>query len=169
MNNNKNGKPIELSLFNKTERRNKEFIKDRIERESVMRIGNQLCKPTERILTDAEALKKWNEIVDIFKTFSFVTDVDSTFIERYCLTYSEYCQLQDTKNALLSKGLDDIQTFHAMDKINLHYQINKKLEILMKYEDRMFLNPASRIRNIPQKSDEKPAYDPIDKMGISNV
>jgi hypothetical protein len=33
--------------------------------------------------------------------------------------------------------------------------ITKSKELLLKYEDRLFLNPASRIRSIPKKPPEE--------------
>lgn len=167
---NKRGKPIELILLNNNSgHRGKDKINERIKQESMMRIGNSNFQPTARVLADKEALKRWNEVCKIFNGFQFVTDVDTSFIEKYCLTHSEYCQLQETRNDILNKNLDNLQTFHAMDKIHLHYQINKKLDMLIKFEDRMFLNPASRIRNIPQKQEEVKKVDPLDKYGLINV
>lgn len=163
------GVPIDLQIYKNTHHKSKEYIEDRKKREALLRIGKELETPPPRVLEDPEALKKWKEVCGIFKDFQFVTDVDTTFVEKYCLAYSEYCQLQETRKEILSKELDNLQTFHAMDKIHLHYQINKKLEILIKFEDRMFLNPASRIRNIPQKAEEKPITDPLDKFGLINV
>lgn len=166
---NRNAKPIELSIINNTHHKSSEFIEERIQRESIMRIGKALDTPPPRVLADKEALKKWREICQIFIDFHFVTDVDTGFIEKYCLAYSEYCQLQETRKEILSKGLDNLQTFHAMDKVHLHHQINKKLEILIKFEDRLFLNPASRIRNVPQKQEDNRPADPLDKFGSISV
>lgn len=165
----KNGKPIELAILTGAGHRSQKVIKDRIEREAMLHIGNNLIYPTERILADSEALKRWREVCTIFDGFQFVTDVDTCFVEKYCLAYSEYCQLQETRKEILSKNLDNLQTFHAMDKVHLHYQINKKLELLIKFEDRMFLNPASRIRNIPISNKEEKPADPLDKFGMIDV
>ncbi len=166
-----NQKPIELSIVNgkNSGHYSKADLQERIEREKVMRIGGKLYKPTRAIVENPIALSKWNEIVDIFDGFKFVTDVDTGIIERYCLTYSEYMQLNETKNEIMNNGKSNLDIYGLMEDINLHQHINKKLDILLKYEDRIFLNPASRIRNIPAKPEKPKKTDPADSLGFGNL
>lgn len=166
-----NLKPIELSIVNgkNSGHYSKKDLQERMDREKVMRIGGKLYKPTRAILENQFALNKWNEIVDIFDGFEFVTDVDTGVIERYCLTYSEYMQLNETKKEITQKGKSNIDVYYIMEDINLHQHINKKLDILLKYEDRIFLNPASRIRNIPAKPEKPKSVDPADRLGFGNL
>lgn len=166
------GKPIELSIIDgkkNTGHYSKKDLQERMDREKVMQIGGKLYEPTDAIREDKIALKKWNEVIKIFENFKFVTDVDSGFIERYCITFSEYMQLIETKKEIIDNGKTNLDIYGLMEDINLHQHINRKLEVLLKYEDRLFLNPASRIKNIPAKPEKKKEVDPADKMGFGNL
>ena len=45
--------------------------------------------------------------------------------------------------------------------------INKKMDMLIKMEDRMFLNPLAKVRNVPKKEPEK--VDHLKDQGFGNV
>jgi hypothetical protein len=58
----------------------------------------------------------------------------------------------DVKN---SESIDErISIYNAITGIQR--DINKVQDMLLKMEDRMFLNPAARIKSIPKKEKEKP-------------
>jgi hypothetical protein len=46
--------------------------------------------------------------------------------------------------------------------LNIDTAINKKSELIIKYEDRLFLNPLSKVRAIPRKQD-KPKQTEMEK------
>jgi hypothetical protein len=52
--------------------------------------------------------------------------------------------------------------------IAIETAINKKMDMLIKMEDRLFLNPLAKVKNVPKKEPEKPA-DPLKKKGFGNV
>jgi phage terminase small subunit len=45
--------------------------------------------------------------------------------------------------------------------------INKKVDMMLKMEDRLFLNPLAKIKNVPKR--EKPPADPLAGKGFGNV
>ena len=45
--------------------------------------------------------------------------------------------------------------------------INKKMDMLIKMEDRLFLNPLSKVKNVPKK--EPKTIDPATAKGFGNV
>lgn len=162
--------PIELSLINNNKgHRTQKVIKDRIKAEKRMQIGDKYFKPPEKILNNNVAYSKWNELVEIYTEFNFVTSSDIGTIEKYCLTYAEYYYLLECKKELQNKIPDIIELYQTIDKLKIDHNINKKLDILIKYEDRLLLNPSSRIKNVPVRIEEIKQEDPLDILGLDNV
>ena len=110
---------------------------------------------------------------------------DVGLIARYCQTYSAYVTLLKHRdrlvnieftleeNLLLQKMLEGQMGAKAVDNLikkieylvsieglmALENSINKKMDALVKMEDRLFLNPLSKVKNIP-KSPPKTKDDP---------
>ena len=135
-----------------------------------IRMGTHDFKLPPRIKKNSIAKKKWNEVIDIYKSVEadFASTSDTAIIERYCLTYAEYINLQQVREEIEAKGWDKVKTYHAIDELNLENNINKKMDILTKLEDRLFLNPLAKIRNVPKKESEK-KVDPLQRAGFGNV
>jgi phage terminase small subunit len=136
------------------------------------------------VKNDTEAYKKWLEVTKLYKDVDFVTSGDNGMLARYCKTYSEYqvllkshqrvsdihydCDeleeiIEDTNDegkvlysAKVKKQLRDLFSISAI--LSIESAINKKMDMLIKMEDRMFLNPLAKIKNIPKK--EKEEVDP---------
>lgn len=51
--------------------------------------------------------------------------------------------------------------------LQLESAINKKMDLLIKMEDRSFLNPLAKVKNIPKKEQEK--ANPLAAKGFGNV
>ena len=51
--------------------------------------------------------------------------------------------------------------------LQLDNAINKKMDMLIKMEDRLFLTPLAKVKNIPKKEPEK--ADPLSHRGFGNV
>jgi phage terminase small subunit len=162
-------KPIEFSIYNNNKgHRTKKVIKERLKSQKEMKIGNNTFKVTQKILDNEVALQKWNELVKLYKDIDFVTSIDIGAIEKYCLSHAEYYKLIECKMELEKKIKDKLKLYHAIDELNLDNNINKKLDMLIKLEDRLFLNPLSRIKSIPKKEPEKPKSE-LEKLGFGNV
>lgn len=161
-------KTVELLLHEGTARKTKAEIKYREKAEKELRIGDQTFIITENVLNDQRAIRKWNELVKIYKGWKYVTDIDLNTIEKYCLLYSEYYQLLEIRKQLEKQYPDIIQLYTVLQEIKYDTTINKKYEILMKFEDRMFLNPLSRIRAVPMKKEE-PKETYLESLGFGNV
>lgn len=165
----RHARPIELAIYNNNSgHRTKKKINERLKAEKEMKIGNEIFVVTQKILENEVALCKWNELVEQYKNIDFVTSIDIGSIEKYCLTHSEYYQLLECKTELERRIKDKLKLFHAIDELNLDQSINKKLDMLIKLEDRLFLNPLSRIKSIPKKADEKPVSE-LERLGFGNV
>lgn len=80
-----------------------------------------------------------------------------------------YDEESDKDKALFSykvkKQLRDL--FAVSGILSIEAAINKKMDMLIKMEDRLFLNPLAKIKNIPKK--EAPKENPLADQGYGNV
>jgi len=135
------------------------------------------------IKKDKLALKKWREVVKIYRDaqLTVVSNTDTGAIARYCILYSEYWQLSeqrrkisafdfpdDDTNEILAITDDDysrarsrrlyniMEYFTRLDGLlKLDDKINRKLKAILDIEDRIFLNPAAKVRTLPIKRKPK--------------
>jgi len=145
-------KPIQLQLLEGNPNRlTKKAIEER--KEAEIRFGDNAFKMPPLVKKNLHARRKWNEIVDLYTEYNvdFVSTSDATAMERYCLTYAEYVNLQEVRDEITAKGWDKVKTYHAIDELNLENNINKKADLLTKMEDRLILNPLSKIKTVPVK------------------
>jgi len=146
----------------------------------------KLKKPSF-ITKDKTANKIWNDLIKEYKSAAeqgveLLTSSDIGMLAMYCKTYSEYerllAQYQRIENAKIDEHILDeyIGRAEAVDEVNykaLRYlsqlaavegilkietAINKKMDMLLKMQDRLFLNPLAKVKNVPKpKKDDKPA------------
>lgn len=177
----KNGKPIGLYIAQGNPNR---LTKAEIVRrqKSEIKTGDNKLKCPMFIKSDVPAYDKWKEINKVYKDVDFVSSGDTGLLARYCMTFSEYLTLLDQKKKVdyfevrydclrdmfdpeLVKSLDSIVKFNPA--MQLDSAINKKMDMLIKMEDRLFLNPLAKVKNIPKK--EPVRVDPLAAKGFGNV
>lgn len=177
----RNAKPITLQLAQGNPNR---LTKAEIERrkKSEVKLGDNKLKCPEFIKKDIPAMTKWKEIVKIYKEIDFVSSGDTGLLARYCMTFSEYLALLDQKQKVdnfemrfdeithafgqeLLEGLERIVKLNPL--MQLDSAINKKMDMLIKMEDRLFLNPLAKVKNVPKK--EPKVVDPLAAKGFGNV
>lgn len=167
----RNGQPIDILTANGKKHLTKEEIQQR--KDSEIKVGadtkTKSLRCPDYVKGDLNAFKRWKEIIKIYKDVDFVSSGDVCFLARYCMTFSEYLRLLDQKkrierfeidyerllerfDAELLEGLDAFFRFEPV--MQLDTAINKKMDLLMKMEDRSFLNPLSKVKNVPQKPKE---------------
>jgi hypothetical protein len=66
---------------------------------------------------------------------------------------SDLENLKNIRKDEFDKYKEKMITFEQYNKVE--QSINKKIELLIKIEDRLFLNPVSRIKSIPKKPQEE--------------
>jgi phage terminase small subunit len=142
------------------------------------------------VLKNEDALDKWAEISVLYDGFDFVSAGDSGLIARYCMTYAEYLDLIVRRKRIDGIVQDSDDVFQYLDEndadfnwrirkklmdmcstgavLNIDTAINKKMEMLIKMEDRLFLNPLAKVKNVPKKQEEKP-QDPMQRAGFGDV
>lgn len=174
-------KPISILKQTKSSHLTKKQIEEREKSEVKNGIKTLTCP--DEVKCDVLAYKKWLEILRIFKKTDLISSGDVGMLARYCLTYSEYLGLIERRNKLRSFQADwskysgvlpedfqnAIETVFKFDAyLQLETAINKKLELLLKMEDRSFLNPLAKIKGVPKQPD-KPKETPLEQKGFGMV
>lgn len=144
-------------------------------------------KPPEYVRSDTIAYKQWKDCLKEYKAASqqgvdLLTSSDVGLLAMYCKTYSEYEKLlkqyQRIENIAINEDIlndyfekmEGIEEFEGRAQmylsqlasiegvLKIETAINKKMDMLMKMQDRLFLNPLAKIKNVPKpKEKEKPA------------
>ncbi|MBP2653342.1 MAG: terminase [Firmicutes bacterium] len=185
----RNAKPITLHL---AEKNPSHLTKAEIEqrKKAEIKLGDQKLKCPQFVKTDVNAYAKWKEIVKIYKDIDFVSSGDTGLLGRYCMTFSEYQKLLEQRKRIdnidmmgpdereeLEHYIDEDLAEDLINKVNyiisvdgvlkIDTAINKKMDQLVKMEDRLFLNPLAKVKNVPKKEPEK--IDPLANKGFGNV
>lgn len=192
----RNAKPIDLIMADGNKRHlTKAEIEHR--KNTEIRFGNDKLVCPKHIKNDKIAYAKWKELIRLYKDFDFVASGDVGMLGRYCMAYSEYmdllerrtmvCQLMpkvdDDENEIIKDQLDSgnvhpkriqkmiekyeyILSFGGI--ISLDKAINAKMDALVKMEDRLFLNPLAKIKNVPKKPPEEEKTE-LDQNGFGDI
>lgn len=187
-------KPIELHLLNGNKRHlTKVEIEQRKKSEVQLGEHKLVCPPYVR--RDENAYKKWKEIVKLYKDIDFVSSADVGLMARYCMAFSEYINLTEHRKACATirvdtengedtdmlevlaakypvktavKMFEKIEyTFSLSGVLAVDKALNAKMTTLVQMEDRLFLNPLAKIRNVPKK--EVKQDDPLGDKGFGNI
>jgi hypothetical protein len=97
-------------------------------------------KESPAVKADPVAHKEFLRLKKLYKNIEFVDGLDEQMINRYCLLISQEQKLMES---------DDFLALH------------KTREMILKLEDRLFLNPVSRIKAIPKKPPEEEKESPM--------
>lgn len=174
-------KPLELHVIDPKARRSKEQLEAKADAEIAM--GEVKFTAPAEVKRDKIAFAKWREIVKIYKDsgLTLVTSTDNGVLARYCMLHSEYINLVDQRLALSNFELpaDDTKEIMAISEeeysreratrlwdimdyfssldglLKLDDKINRKCDAILKIEDRIFLNPAAKVRTLPIKKRPK--------------
>lgn len=177
----RNAKPINLLVAQGKKHLTKAEIDKRKDNE--IKLGNHKLICPNYIKNNVNAYKKWKQIIKIYKEVDFVSSGDAGLLARYCMTHSEYLDLLERKkriNAISEDGDDTEEYIQNAEEFNnkikkqltdmistdailrLEAAVNKKMDMLIKMEDRLFLNPLSKVKNVP-KQEPKEELNPIEQ------
>jgi len=122
-----------------------------------------------------------------------VKSSDAGILARYCKTFSEYMALLEHRDKIANIQIEPEESDPLMETLEMRFgtrraaklfekieyilsvggllsmetAINKKMDMLIKMEDRLFLHPLSKVKNIPKKEPEQ--KDPLKEKGFANV
>ena len=180
-------KPIGLHIHDPKQHLGADDKKARADAELTM--GDLNFSVPESVKKNKAAFKKWCEVTKIYKEarLTVVSSTDNGVIGRYCMLYAEYDELIEQRRLIsdLDFPADDmdeiiaetdaeyrharacrlwniLEYFTKLDGLlKLDKAINTKLKSILDVEDRIFMNPAAKVRTLPirRKPKEK------DEMG----
>lgn len=154
-------KPIDLLLMEGRNHLTKAEIETRQKREQSLRSGTTF-RANEKVRNSPVAMRMFRSLKRLYKDIEYVEGLDEAVINRYCLMTAEIDGLEN----LVAKMQDDIdECEEASDRVQLYktianaeITINRIRDMLLKIEDRLFLNPTSRTKNVPRpQKEEEPA------------
>lgn len=162
--------PMHLQVIdgNRPKKSNKE-ISERLAHENKMNVGDKCFLPNDDILKSPVALKQWQRLTKIYSEFEFVNSIDNETIISYCMACSDLDKLYKQKREIEEdESIDTVQELTMLDKLKISQNIFKLLDLKLKYADKLFLTPASRLRSLPRREEVKePTY--LEKMGFNGV
>lgn len=160
-------KPVQLHLLNGNKRHlTKDEIAARQKQEARLRSGNKTFKPSPQVKKDMTALAMFKKLQRLYRKIEYVEGLDENIINRYCLLHSEYVKLRDMRQEMTDR-YTELEALEERLMLSEHIteldrRIDKKMDLLLKLEDRLFLNPTARIKNVP-KTEPEPR-DPFGEM-----
>ena len=178
----RHAQPIDLLVMQGKTHLTKEQIAARKASEIKFGKDNLVCP--SYVKRDPVAYAKWKELVKEYKAaaeakIDIVRSSDAGILAMYCKTFSEYQTLlaaqqrvteihydcdaldeyigdQDDFNFKIKKQLRDLFSVSAI--LSIESAVNQKIGMLLRMEDRLFLNPLAKVKNIPKPAkEEKPA------------
>jgi len=133
-------KPVQLiKLEGNKDHRTKKELEFREKAEKALYTGTTF-KESPAVKADPVAHREFLRLKKLYKKIQFVDGLDEQMINRYCLLVSQEQKLMEA---------EDFQALH------------KTRELILKLEDRLFLNPVSRIKAIPKKPPEEEKESPM--------
>lgn len=190
----RNAKPIDLIMDDGNKRH---LTKAEIEhrKNTEIRFGNDKLVCPKHIKNNKNAYAKWKELIRLYKDFNFVASGDIGMLGRYCMAYSEYLDLIE-RRAIINQLSINIEEHYYIEEelkdagvpekriekmiekyefilsigglIALDKAINAKMDALVKMEDRLFLNPLAKIKNVPKKPPEEEKTE-LDQNGFGDI
>jgi phage terminase small subunit len=140
-------------------------------------------KPPAFVKNDTVAYGHWKSALKEYKSAAeqgveLLSSSDVGMLSLYCKTYSEYERLlnayqriddiaantEPLEKYMFTSGLFEMKAMQQLTNLlsidgllRIETAINKKMDMLLKMQDRLFLNPLAKVKNVPKpKKDEKP-------------
>lgn len=151
-------KPTNLIEFEKKSHRTKAEIEHRKENEKAMYTGFGF-KESDSVKKDIIAHKTFLFLKKLYNKIEFIDGLDEFIINRYCVLISE-CNQIETIISDIQKAIEQCEEVEPRlslygSYIKANAQLYKHREMSLKLEDRLLLNPASRIRAVPKTPPKK--------------
>jgi phage terminase small subunit len=188
------GQPIDLIIANGKKHLTKEEIAER--KAAEIKLGKKdldKIKPPAFVKNDAIAFGCWKQHMKDYKEaadngIELITTSDINILSLYCQTYAEYERLlrsyqridsiaadmgpldrfiEEEENEFRTKAWMYLTNLLSIEgHLRIESAINKKMDMLLKMQDRLFLNPLARVKNVMKpKKDEKPKTSKFGRFG----
>ncbi|MFA5385999.1 MAG: hypothetical protein WC364_15315 [Eubacteriales bacterium] len=193
----RNAKPIQLHLAEGNPNRLTKKEIERRQKKEIKLGGDKVTCPMYVVRDPVAYKKWRDLIYDYNRAkaegIEIIKSSDAGILARYCKTFSEYrallqhrdrisqIEIEPEESVNLIEALEmrfgsrrAVKLFEKIEYIisvggllNLETAINKKQDMLIKMEDRLFLHPLAKVKNVPRKEPEK--KDPLKERGFGNV
>ena len=187
-------KPIGMHIYDGKKHLTKAEIKHRQENE--IRLGTPELKMPSTVRQNPVAKKKWKELEKLYEGFDFVSSSDVGIISQLCLAYAELDNLlghlRTIENIEPFEPEEELEITEVLEErlgarqirnmwkkfeycmsvggiLAVNKAIDAKRSVIRSLEDRLYLNPLAKNRNVPKKPAEKPEETPLQKAGFGNV
>jgi phage terminase small subunit len=157
------GQPTELLLLKGASHLTKEEIDRRKKAEKSLKSGIPKFHPIDQVLLDPIAKATFIKLLTLYQDIDYVEGLDEAIINRYCLMTAEADRVQklliDMDNAVdkCEEPSQMVGLYKAITSAEI--TVGRIRDRLLQMEDRLFMNPTSRVRNVPKKDKEKPKTD----------
>lgn len=158
----RNAKPIALHIAEGNPNRlTKRQIGAREKAEKSLYTGTTF-KESPVVRGDLIAHREFLRLKKLYKKIPYMDGLDEQIINRYCLLISQEQMLGKTLERML---IDVDEVSNVEDRIAIYKavagvtdKVMKVRDMLLKVEDRLFLNPLAKVKNLPklEKKEEKP-------------
>lgn len=117
---------------------------------------------TQQVKDNPVAHKEFLRLRRLYDKIPYVDALDQGAINRYCLEVSNRMRLAEL-SVTMEARLDGVADMTAAEVValykalsNIQTEQRKSEELLIKLEDRLLLNPTSRIRAVPKTPEKAP-------------
>lgn len=149
-------------------------------------LGHGILRMPPEVGANKIAREKWGVLTELYRGVPFVSSADACTIARYCLVHARYMELHRDLYAcrkrwdavaldLAERGEYDakaaLSVFSRMmsETGDIDAKMDRKLSALERMEDRLFLNPLSRVRTVPKGDPVAPPKDELAERGFGAV
>lgn len=145
-------------------------------------------KPPAFVKNDTIAYGHWKSAMKEYKSAAeqgveLLTSSDVGMLSLYCKTFSEYERLlnayqridsiaqecEPLEKYMLTSGLFEMKAMQQLTNLlsidgllRIETAINKKMDMLLKMQDRLFLNPLAKVKNVLKPKEKE---KPVSKFG----
>lgn len=160
-------KPVQLLKLEGKSHRTKKELEHREKMEKSLYTGTKF-KESPAVKSDPVAHKEFLRLKKLYKHIEYVDGLDEQIINRYCMLVSQENALQERIKEIeqLISELDDpkekLEYYKTIS--NTTTKLNQTRDMLLKLEDRLFLNPTARVKAIPKTPQEDEESSPMAKF-----
>lgn len=151
-------KPVQLLKLEGKSHRTKKELEHREKAEKSLYTGIKF-RESPVVKADPVAHREFLRLKKLYKHIEYIDGLDEQIINRYCMLISQEQSLSNTMNRMWV-DIEEVETIEERAEIyrsisGVTDKTMKTREMLLKLEDRMFLNPTSRIKSIPKQPEEE--------------
>jgi phage terminase small subunit len=151
-------KPTQLLKLEGKSHRTKKELEHREKAEKSLYTGTTF-KESPAVKSDPISHKEFLRLKKLYKKIEYVDGLDEQIINRYCMLISQEQALSKMMSRM-KMDIDEVEDVE--DRMTIYQAIAgvtdktmKTRDMLLKLEDRLFLNPTTRIKSIPKNPPEE--------------